>query len=272
MPLHEARQPFSVRSSSRSGAFGKPRCRSLRPRGAARRDCVSRAVADLEQALRGRAAAAREPVAAVLLARELDAELLEPRDRVRRLGGENLDELRVRGLVRAAEDVGGVLLGRVVRPERRPGCRPAPSRSCTPGSSPSSRGRRARPRAERRRRRRGRGSAADHEHVEMIVRHERGVYPFSARANPLYSCFLSQNTDRRSCSISSALAGFGLARLPPRPAAAAARPGRSRSGTPSSLRRVGPASEASSSTRAAGSSAAPIASPKRRMRRGRSPR
>jgi len=41
------------------------------------RDRVSRAVADLEQPLASRAAAAGEPVAAVL-ARELDAELLEP--------------------------------------------------------------------------------------------------------------------------------------------------------------------------------------------------
>src|SRR5262249_3559134 len=73
---------------------------------------------DLQEPLRGRAAAAREPVAAVLLARELDAELLEPRDRARRLGGENFDELRVGRLVRALEDVGRVLLRRVVGAER----------------------------------------------------------------------------------------------------------------------------------------------------------
>jgi hypothetical protein len=73
------------------------------------RDCVTRPVADLEQALPRRASAAREPVAAVL-ARELDAELLEPVDRAGRLGGQDLDEPAVRGLVRALPDVLGVLL------------------------------------------------------------------------------------------------------------------------------------------------------------------
>ena len=152
----EARQPFSVRSSSLSGAFGITSM-SLASTACAQpgSDCVSRAVADLEQALRRRAAAAREPVAAVLLARELDTELLEPRDRVGRFGGEDVDELRVRGLVRAAEDVGGVLLGRVVRPD---GCLDAAL--CLRGVARldralSSRGRRARRRAERRRRQRG---------------------------------------------------------------------------------------------------------------------
>ena len=41
------------------------------------------------------------------------------------------------------------------RRRRRPGCRPAPSRSCSPGASPSSRARPARRRARPRRRRRG---------------------------------------------------------------------------------------------------------------------
>ena len=59
---------------------------------------MSRAVTDLQQALARRAAAAREAIAAVL-ARELDAELLEPVDRGRRLAGEDLDELPVGGLV-----------------------------------------------------------------------------------------------------------------------------------------------------------------------------
>ena len=74
-------------------------------------------VADLEQALPGGAAAAGEPVAAVL-ARELDAELLEPVDRARRLAGQHLDESPVGGLVRALPDVLGMLLGRVVVAER----------------------------------------------------------------------------------------------------------------------------------------------------------
>ena len=65
-----------------------------------------------------RAAAAGEPVAAVR-ARELDAELLEPVDRRRRLARQHLDEPRVRGLVRAPHDVLGMDLGRVVLAERR---------------------------------------------------------------------------------------------------------------------------------------------------------
>ena len=81
------------------------------------RDRVAGAVADLEQALGGRAAAAGEAVAAVL-ARELDAELLEPVDRVARVAGEHLDEPHVGALVGAAPDVRRVLLGRVVLAER----------------------------------------------------------------------------------------------------------------------------------------------------------
>ncbi len=81
-------------------------------------DRVSRPIADLEQALPGRASAAREAVAAVL-SRELDAELLEPVDRRARVAGEHLDELRVGGVVRGAHDVLGVDLRRVVVAERR---------------------------------------------------------------------------------------------------------------------------------------------------------
>ena len=75
------------------------------------------AVADLQQALASRAPAAGEPVAAVL-ARELDAVLLEPVDRGRRLFGEHLDEPTVGRLVRALPDVLRVLIGRVVVAER----------------------------------------------------------------------------------------------------------------------------------------------------------
>ena len=140
------------------------------------RDRVAGAVADLEQALARRAAAAREPVAAVL-ARELDAELLEPVDRVGRLGGEDLDEPQVGGLVRARPDVLGVLLGRVVLAER--------------GLDAALRLRRVArlERALRRERdaragalgRDGRGEAggpaADHEHVEGRERSQAEILP-----------------------------------------------------------------------------------------------
>ena len=127
---------------------------------------MSCAVADLQQALAGRAAAAGEPVAAVL-PRELDALLFEPVDRARRLAGEHVDEVPVRGLVRTLPDVLGVLLGRVVVAER--------------GLDPALRLRRV-ARLERAlghepdagtralggdRRREARGAAPDHEHVEV---------------------------------------------------------------------------------------------------------
>ena len=119
------------------------------------RDRVAGAVADLEQALARRAAAAGEAVAAVL-ARELDAELLEPVDRARRLAGEHLDEARGRRS-RARSARRPRRAARASRRRRtRPGCRPAPSRSCSPAASPSSRARPARRRARRRRRRRAR--------------------------------------------------------------------------------------------------------------------
>src|SRR5207247_1232537 len=81
------------------------------------RDRVARPVADLEQALRRRAAAAREPIAAVLF-RELDAELLEPVDRGGRLGGQDLDQPEICRLMTRAPDVLGVLIRGVVLAER----------------------------------------------------------------------------------------------------------------------------------------------------------
>src|SRR5207302_7523775 len=81
------------------------------------RDRVTSAVADLQQALATRAAAAGEPVAAVL-PRELDPELLEPVDRRRRLGCEDLDEPPVSRLVARVPDILGVLLGGVVLAKR----------------------------------------------------------------------------------------------------------------------------------------------------------
>ena len=119
-----------------------------------RRDRVPGAVADLEQPLARRAAAAGEPVAAVL-ARELDAELLEPVDGAGRLGGEHLDEPPVGGLVRALPDVLGVLLGRVVLAER--GLDPALRlrRVARLERALRRRARRGRRRARRTRRRRG---------------------------------------------------------------------------------------------------------------------
>ena len=105
--------------ASASGLFGERRAGAGLERLAQRlRDRVAGAVADLEQPLARRAAAAREAVAAVL-ARELDAELLEPVDRRRRLRREHLDEPPVGRLVARLPDVLGVLLGRVVLAERR---------------------------------------------------------------------------------------------------------------------------------------------------------
>ena len=98
-----------LRERRDAGALGRlPQCR---------RDRVAGSVPDLEESLARRAAAAREPVAAVL-ARELDTLLLEPVDRLRRLRRQDLDEPPVGGLVRALPDVFGVDLGRVVVGER----------------------------------------------------------------------------------------------------------------------------------------------------------
>jgi hypothetical protein len=71
----------------------------------------------LQEAPATRAPAAGEPVAAVL-ARELDAKLLQPVDRAGRFRRQHLDELAVRGLVGALPHVLGVLLRRVVVAER----------------------------------------------------------------------------------------------------------------------------------------------------------
>ena len=167
-----ARQPFSVRASSASGDLGKVWMSGalgvLAQRG---RDRMSRAVADLQQALARRAAAAREAIAAVL-ARELDAELLEPVDRGRRLAGEDLDELPVGGLVRGLPDVVCVLLRRVVLAE---GCLdPALRLGRVARLQRPLRGERD-PRAGPLRgdgRREAGGPATDHEHVKRGVRHD----------------------------------------------------------------------------------------------------
>ncbi len=159
------------------------------------RDRVARAVADLQEAPTGRASAARQAVAAVCpsactfwareIARELDAELLEPVDRGRRLGGEHLDEAAVGGLVRALPDVLGVQLGRVVGAER--GLDPSLRLRGVARLERALRGE-TDPRPCPLGRERGgeaRGPGADHEHVEDAGawRHEpdRSVFP-----NPLH--------------------------------------------------------------------------------------
>ena len=132
------------------------------------RDRVARAVADLQQALARRPAAAREAVAAVGVVRELDAEALEPRDRVGRLGREHLDEPRVGRVVRALDDVRGVHRGASSSPSAAwiPPCALAvfddasPSLVASSTRAPVGRGR-ARPAARRRRSRsRARRSSA----------------------------------------------------------------------------------------------------------------
>ena len=62
-------------------------------------DRMTRAVADLKEALGARAAAAGKAIAAVRVARELDAELLEPVDRRLRVPGERLDQRALGSLV-----------------------------------------------------------------------------------------------------------------------------------------------------------------------------
>ena len=74
------------------------------------RDRVTRAIAHLQESLARRAAAARQAVGGAL-PRELHAELLQPVDRVLSVSGERRHELGVRGLVRGAHHVLGVLLG-----------------------------------------------------------------------------------------------------------------------------------------------------------------
>ena len=116
-----ARHPDAVVSSASSGAWSSVSMRASDADRLAqgRRDGVAGAVTDLQQSLARRAAAAREPVAAVGVVRERDAEALEPRDRVRRLRGQRGDEARVGRLVRALHDVLGVHRRRVVVAERR---------------------------------------------------------------------------------------------------------------------------------------------------------
>ena len=80
------------------------------------RDRVAGSIAHLQQSLARGTSTASEPVPTVL-AGELDAELLEPVDRRRRLGREDLDEPAVGGLVARRPHVLSVLLRRVVLPE-----------------------------------------------------------------------------------------------------------------------------------------------------------
>ena len=80
--LSVARQPPAVGSSARSGAWSSVSMPSAAGRGPQRGgDRVAGAVADLQQPLAGRPAAAGQPVAAVAVAGELDAEAAEPLDR-----------------------------------------------------------------------------------------------------------------------------------------------------------------------------------------------
>ena len=140
-------------------------------------DRVAGAVADLQQPLRDRAAAAREPVAAVL-ARELDAELLEPADRA--TGASPVSTSTSRGSAVSCEErstssaccsgessgaergldaalrLGGVVgLQRALRRERDAGA------GALGGDSRSEAG----------------GAAPDHEHVEVLrPGHGRTIY------------------------------------------------------------------------------------------------
>ncbi len=223
------------------------------------RDRVAGAVADLEQALRRRAAAAGEPVAAVL-PRELDAELLEPVDRALRVAGEDLDEPHVGAVVRALEDVGGVLLGRVVVAEG--GLDPALRLRRVAGLDRAlGRDRHARARAF------GGdgggepgGAAADHEHVEGVALRHVARIP-----NPLMHCIshrYHQKIERSSSSTSAGVTGRGLALAPGREATDSATALGAASGTPRSRSRRNPPSAASSST-FAGASSVPRAAAKR---------
>ena len=154
-------------------------------------DRVPGPVADLEQPLARRAAAAGQPVAAVL-ARELDAELLEPVDRVRRLGRQHLDEPRVGGVVRRAHHVLGVDLRRVVLAEgsldaalrlrRVARLDRALRRQADARAGPLGRDRRRQP---------GR-AGADHEHVEEVGRrHDHAILPNTWHYDCLCICFFA---------------------------------------------------------------------------------
>jgi hypothetical protein len=163
--------------------------RRLRERGAGPRleglperrgDREPRPIADLKQAFARCAAAACEPVAAVL-ARELDAELLEPVDRRRRLAGQELDEPPVGRLVRAPPDVRGVDLGRIIGAE---GCLDTALSFC--GVAGLERALRSQSHASacafcRDRRGEPGGSRTDHEHVKG----GRGAHPRDATTGQL---------------------------------------------------------------------------------------
>ena len=137
------------------------------------RDRVASAIADLEEPVTSRAAAACEPVPAVR-AGELDPELLEPVDRGRRLARQHLDERRVGRVVRRAHDVLGMDRRRVVRAERG---LDASLRLGRVAGLQRRLGGEPHPCAGELRRDRGSetgGAAADHEHVEGgAVAHER---------------------------------------------------------------------------------------------------
>ena len=136
---------------------------------------MPRAVAHLQEALPRGAPAARESVAPVL-ARELDPELLEPVDRARRLACQNLDELAVRGFVRALPDIFGVLCGRVVLAES--GLNPALGLGRVAGLEGAFRDERDACSLALGGDGRGQsgGSAPDHEHVENLGGGHRGDY------------------------------------------------------------------------------------------------
>jgi hypothetical protein len=140
---------------------------------------MARAVAHLEQALAARAAAAGEPVAAVL-AGELDAGVLEPVNRVRRLGGEDADEIHVGRLVRALPDVLGMEVRGVVLAER--GLDPALRLGGVAGLEGALRGERDAPPGPLGGHRGGEagGPAPDHEHVDSgRLGHDGGTIPAS---------------------------------------------------------------------------------------------
>ena len=112
------------------------------------RDRVPRAVAHLQETGDVGAAAAREPVAAAV-ARELDADRLEParwRPAPPRSAPTQAPDRRCRGTRRARprRDARASPRGR-----RRPGCRRGPCRCCTTPASPWSRAPRRRPRRRR---------------------------------------------------------------------------------------------------------------------------
>ena len=192
-----------------------------------------------------RAAAAREPVAAVL-ARELDAELLEPVDR----GGRLARSAPRRAGGRRSRARSGRCPRRAARASRRrrtrPGCRPAPSRSCSPAASPSSRARRGRRALGGNGGGEARGPAADHEHVEAsprralhaIVPRSHGLHAFIVRSRLTRSSRAAPRSRRQS-------PGGGSPGCPPRAPPAAATAGDRSSGTPKSRSRSKPPRRAS---------------------------